>query len=194
MPDLDAAVRAQLTRFDLVDEELVKAWTTLIEPRRYARGQIVLQAGDHPTHCWIIMQGVCRYYYTTIDGRERNKAFFREDGLVGSMSALITRGPASFSIDVTEDSMLAATPLAPFRALTERFPVVDTFVYRLTAYILVRNERREAMLLTGDMKSRYRWVQEHEPWLLERVPQYQVASYLGMDPVSLSRLKHSQNR
>jgi len=50
------------------------------------------------------------------------------------------------------------------------------------------------MLLTGDMEARYRWVMEYEPWLLERVPQYQVASYLGMDPVSLSRLKQRKSR
>ncbi|MGQ0700813.1 MAG: Crp/Fnr family transcriptional regulator [Panacagrimonas sp.] len=194
MPDLLAATRAQLARFDIADEALAQAWADLIEPRQFARGKIVLQAGDVPTHCWIIMRGVCRYYYTSFDGRERNKAFFREGGLVGSMSAIFSRGPAPFSIDVSEDSLLGATPLAPFFALARRFPLLDTFVHRFTAYILMRNEQREAVLLTGDMETRYRWVQEHEPWLLERVPQYQVASYLGMDPVSLSRLKQKKAR
>ena len=52
-----------------------------------------------------------------------------------------------------------------------------------------RNEQREAMLLTCNAEQRYRWLLAHEPDLLQRVPQFHIASYLGIDAVSLSRLK-----
>ena len=53
----------------------------------------------------------------------------------------------------------------------------------------IRNERREALLLTCSAEERYQWLLEHEAYLLDRVPQFHIASYLGMDAVSLSRLK-----
>ena len=194
MPDLRAAVRAQLQRFELEDEALVKAWAGMTECRKFARGQILLQAGDTPRQFFLVLEGVGRQYYTTYQGRERNKAFFCEGGVLGSISAILTRGSAPFSVDVIEDSLLAVTPVEPFLALASRLPTIEILLHRFTSYILIRDEQREAILLTGDMEARYRWVMEYEPWLLERVPQYQVASYLGMDPVSLSRLKQGKSR
>ncbi|MCY1377798.1 hypothetical protein D9M69_653890 [compost metagenome] len=65
---------------------------------------------------------------------------------------------------------------------------------QVTQYIMLRNEAREALLLTCNSEERYRWLLEHEAWLLERVPQYQLASYLSMDAVSFSRIKSKLGR
>ncbi|MCY1516685.1 hypothetical protein D9M68_513330 [compost metagenome] len=64
----------------------------------------------------------------------------------------------------------------------------------MTRQIMLRNEDREALLLTSNNEQRYQWLLEHEAWLLDRVPQYQLASYLGMDPVSFSRIKRKLGR
>ncbi|MNG25859.1 hypothetical protein D3C84_1107700 [compost metagenome] len=82
-----------------------------------------------------------------------------------------------------------AVPLQTLSRQREQFPQLQGFVDKATREIMLRNEAREALLLTCNSEERYRWLLEHEAWLLERVPQYQLASYLSMDPVSLSRIK-----
>lgn len=182
-------IREFLAGLQIVDEDLVVAWSGISETRHFDKSRIVLHAGERPKHFHLVLEGVVRYYYSPDDGRERNKAFFHEGGLIGSLSAIYNDGPAPFSIDAVVPIRLVTTPVAPYLALIERCEGARTMLERYTSRLFIRNELREAMLLTRDMEGRYRWVVDHEPWLFDRVPQYQIASYLGMDPVSLSRLK-----
>jgi len=63
-------------------------------------------------------------------------------------------------------------------------------VQQIVQEVFLRNELRESILLTGNAEERYRWLEKNESWLLERgVSQFHLASYLGMDAVSLSRVK-----
>lgn len=116
--DLHAAVRAQLQRFELEDEAVVGAWARMTECRKFARDQILLRAGDPPTSFFLVLEGVGRHYYTTYEGRERNKAFFCEGGALGSISAILTRGSMPFSIDVIEDSLPSASKSLPRSAFS----------------------------------------------------------------------------
>lgn len=83
----------------------------------------------------------------------------------------------------------AESPLRrdPLNIRGEHNQEVERILSALARELFVRNEQREAILLTGNAEHRYLWVKTHEPWLLDRVAQYQLASYLGMEPVSLSR-------
>lgn len=183
------AIRRALLHHGIDDPALVAAWSAIMEVRRYAKGQAIVSAGDPVTHFQLVQSGLARFYYAAHDGKERNKAFGREGDFLGSMSAILAKGPSPFSIDALEDCQLIVTPLQAFFALDVRHPNAELFRHRFTAEKFARNEAREAVLLTRDMEGRYRWLQAHEAWLLERVPQYHIASYLGMDAVSLSRLK-----
>ena len=72
---------------------------------------------------------------------------------------------------------------------TELDPRMARLYRDLPAEAFIRNERREAVLLTCNAEQRYQWLLQHEPDLPERVAQFHIASYLGVDAVSLSRLK-----
>ena len=74
---------------------------------------------------------------------------------------------------------------------TRRF---KTWLNNYIREIMLRNEEREALLLTCNSEARYLWLLEHQRWLVERVPQYHLASYLGMEPASLSRIKKHLSR
>lgn len=68
-------------------------------------------------------------------------------------------------------------------------PAINALYIRLLSGAFIRNEQREAMLLTCNAEERYLWLAENEPQLLAQVPQFHIASYIGVDPVSLSRIK-----
>ena len=75
------------------------------------------------------------------------------------------------------------------RAATHESPQIANLYSDLLAEAFIRNEQREAVLLTCNAEQRYRWLLRHEPDLPNRVAQFHIASYLGIDAVSLSRLK-----
>ncbi len=153
------------------------------------RDQALLQTGTEQTHIYIILKGLVRYFYTSPNGKEWNKAFFHEQQIIGSLSALITQSPSRFTIAALESCELLATPVKIFTELGHQHPQAQHMQAKITEEMFLRNERREGILLTGNTEERYQWLQENEPWLLDRVPQYHLASYLSMDAVSFSRVK-----
>lgn len=187
-------LREMLAGFGVSDPELINALERVARLQEVAREQTIIHAGERPTHFYLILEGLARYYYLSPEGRQRNKAFFREGQLIGSLSAYLRQQPCSFHIAAVEPSLLAAIPLGLFDEQRQRHPQLQTLLDTVSRYILLRNEDREALLLTCNNEQRYRWLLEHEAWLPERVPQYQLASYLSMDAVSLSRIKRKLER
>ena len=164
-------------------------WVDDSRLRQLQRDEFLLHAGEQQNFLYFLDQGLLRYVYTSPVGKERNKAFFAGPQLVGAASAAISGCEAPFSIQALEDSTLLALPFDGLRRATHTEPEVAQLMISLLAAGFIRNEQREAMLLTCNAEQRYRWLQRHEPELLERLPQHHLASYIGVDAVSLSRLK-----
>jgi len=157
--------------------------------RSVAAGEHLVQQGDSNLNLFYVNSGLLRLYYTTPDGKERNKAFYAEGAMLGAVSAAIRQQPASFAIQAIENCQLVQAEFTGLFASAHQHPVTARTLIELLAGAFIRNESREAMLLTLNAEDRYQWLLQKEPHLLERVPQFHLASYIGIDPVSLSRLK-----
>jgi len=184
----DASVIKQLfSHYGIVNQtEMIQPWLDNLTEVQVTSGETLVRVGDQQDCVYLIVQGIVRYYYLLPDGKEWNKAFFCEGRLIGSLNALLTQAHCPFSIEALEDCTLYRIPIECF----DRLPHLSSIQQQLTQELFLRNESREAVLLTGDAEARYHWLEQHEPWLLKRsIPQYHLASYLGMDAVSLSRLK-----
>jgi CRP-like cAMP-binding protein len=128
-------------------------------------------------------------FYTTPDGKERNKAFYRAGQVTGPVSAAITASAAPFSIQCLEPTQAICFRYADLQRAAEHNAQIARLYRDMLAEAFIRNEQREAILLTCNAEQRYQWLLQHEPDLPERVAQLHVASYLGVDAVSLSRIK-----
>lgn len=187
--ELQQRLAPWLARWSLDSAGQVDAWLSALAPRRLAAEEFLLHAGDESDSLYLLETGLVRYFYLTPDGRERNKAFYREGQVIGPVSAVMQSGPAPFSIQCLEATELLGFRFADLLAATESSPPVARLYRELLAEAFIRNEQREAVLLTCSAEERYQWLLDNEAYLLQRVPQFHIASYLGMDAVSLSRLK-----
>ncbi|BAN46980.1 Crp/Fnr family transcriptional regulator [Metapseudomonas resinovorans] len=176
----------------MTDPALQDCLLQSLKLREVEREQLIIHAGERPSHFYVILSGVARYYYLSPEGRQWNKSFFREGQLIGSLSAHLKQQPCRYNIAAVERCRLAALPLSLFAQLGERFPQLVQMQELMVRRIMLRNEDREALLLTSNGEQRYQWLVENEPWLVQRVPQYHLASYLAMDPVTFSRVKRKR--
>ncbi|WP_157976520.1 Crp/Fnr family transcriptional regulator [Parahaliea mediterranea] len=184
-----AHLRNWLVQQGLTDTAPLSDWLAQARERSLARDEYLLRAGEQHHFLCFIDSGLLRLFYVSPEGKERNKAFYTDNHLVGPVSAAISDGPAPFSIQALEASNVLLLPYQPFVAASATHPAVAQLNIRLLSNAFVRNEQREAMLLTCNAEQRYRWLLAQEPELPERLPQHHIASYLGVDAVSLSRLK-----
>ena len=187
--DTDQLVAQWLEQRQICGVASSNSWLQGIVRKSFAADEFLVRAGDLGDNMYILLSGLVRLFYTTPDGRERNKAFYRSGQVTGPVSAAMTDSPAPFSIQVLEP---VDTLVFSYQSMTDAAQdnlSVALASRQLLAEAFRRNEQREAMLLTCNAEQRYRWLLEHEPDLPQRVAQFHIASYLGIDAVSLSRLK-----
>lgn len=166
------------------------AWWHGLPRRRLAKGEALLRAGDRPAHVWRIEQGLVRLYFLASDGTERNRSFQAEGQWIGAgMPLAADPGPSPFGIAALEVSIVVCVPLGDLRHLCSVDPRADALLQDMAAWTFQRQSRREAELLLLDAAQRYQSFLEEFRALANRIPLHQVASYIGITNVALSRLR-----
>ena len=168
-------------------------WQPLAEalrPRHLVRGEHFVQAGEHRPELALLLSGACRLYYPRPDGEERTTYFFFEHHLLGDYPGCLTGQPSRLSIQALTDTELVVFNYAVLRRLYEERPVYERFGRRLAEYHLLGTDARLVEQLLLSPEERYRaLLASGKTKILERIPQHLVANYLGITPVSLSRIR-----
>ncbi|OUR97567.1 hypothetical protein A9Q81_12890 [Gammaproteobacteria bacterium 42_54_T18] len=176
----------QLVTFPLDEWEMLRYHLTV----KTVNEKYTLQPiGEKSTKNFFLVKGLVRYYYLTPEGKELNKGFYSSNHMVGSLSAAILDEPCRFGIETLEPCVLVELDLVGLRSCSERNPAWQRLYLHSCEMMLIRNERREAELLTMNAKQRFQQFVRNFPDYLERIPQYHIASYLGVTPVALSKYK-----
>jgi len=163
---------------------------TLAKPTNLAKGEYFLKSGDTPTSLAFVYSGLLRAFTTDVEGREYNKIFFAEGSFPAAMVALLTGEPSRFAIECLEDCQLLEINHAAYRQLLHESDDLKLFHIRyLEQNWIIEKERREVELVQADATDRYLAFLQRHPGLQERLPQYHIASHLGITPTQLSRIR-----
>jgi len=158
-----------------------------------AKNELLLQANQAKGKFWFIAQGLVRNHYTTIDGKEFNKSFISAPSFCGAMSELVLGQASRFSIAALEPTIAIAIPSDWLRREKQHSPEIQRLSLDIAEQMALKKESREAELLLDDASTRYKTFIENNEELLERIPAYHIASYLGITEVALSRIKRNLN-
>lgn len=186
---IDQFLKSWLANRGVSDNTVFDPWLATMSLVPLEKDAFLVQAGEQSRHLYFIHRGLLRLYYTSAEGKERNKAFYGPGQVTGAVSAAIAGTAAPFSIQALEPSLTVRADFGQLYRPNHNQPELNRLAMELLADAFIRNEQREAMLLTCTAEQRYQWLCDHEPELLERLPQFHIASYIGVDAVSLSRLK-----
>jgi CRP-like cAMP-binding protein len=182
-------LRAFLARYAELTDEEIKDAATAIRPESLASGEFLVRAGQPSTTFGFVQKGLLRKFYTTAKGRELTRGFAVDGELVGVYAALLTSSPSQLSVQALEDCQLLMMDYSALQQLYARHPGWCTLGRRVAEQLFLEREEREFTLLTLSASERYDRFRHARPDIMERVPQYEIASYLGITPVSLSRIR-----
>jgi CRP-like cAMP-binding protein len=186
--DAEAIARRSISRFvQPTDEEWTDFYSRMRE-RFVKREEVYLQEGDVCKRIAFIVKGAFRMYYL-LDGEERCKDFQSEGSFTGSLYSFISKKPSLFSVAALEDSYVLEMSREDLAQLYDNYKVWDRFGRMYMEQLFLYKERREASLLFDSSKQRYIQLLNEQPLLLQRIPQKYLASYLGIKPESLSRIR-----
>lgn len=170
------------------------AQDALILAQQFTRRQLAAEehwivAGERNRTMCIVETGLMRVYYTDAQGRERNQHFYQEGEGFAPIAAIMTQEAVRYGVQALEPTTLWVADYDRLEALSEDYPDWTRIELNLIKAVFVKNAKHEAQLLLSDGARRYRWFCKEYPELLERLPQYHIAAFLGITPVSLSRLR-----
>lgn len=157
------------------------------------KGRHFIQIGDIEKQIAFIVKGLLRYYYITYEGDDVTKHFSVENEFASSYASLIYERPTAYGIIAEEDTLLLVMDRATYMAAILNEPIWERLARLYTEEIYALKEEREAALLTLDATERYKSFKLSFPNIESRLKQKHVATYLGIHPVSLSRLKRIEN-
>lgn len=166
----------------------------LLKPLTIRRGMLFCEV-DMPTRTLaFVIQGIFKVYYLTHDGRPFIRIFHSEGSPLADYGALLKGGVAEVTIEAIEDSKVVQIQYSDFVALYERHPSWQELGRKVAEEFMLIREKRERQLLTLDARGRYEEYLEEHRSNLNRIAQQDVASYIGITPVSLSRLAAARVR
>lgn len=151
------------------------------------KGTILLEEGQKTSNSYFVLKGCIRAYYV-IEGEEKTTNFYTElEGLTPHCA--INNAPSNYFISCVENSILAVSNADMSEEINRKFPKFDIMCKLLSEELLAKKQMDLDEFKTFSPEQRYLNLLQNKPDLVQRVPQHQLASYLGIKPQSLSRLK-----
>jgi CRP-like cAMP-binding protein len=167
-----------------------RKFAAIANERSMGKGEYFIREGQTPRKIAFVGKGLFRYFYIDRDGTEYTKNFILAGNFITAYSATIAQKPSVMFIEALEDSVVYEINYADWEELKDGHTCwKDLLIYFLERAFSIK-EKRERELLLLDAEQRYRVFKDEFPGLETRVKQHLIASYLGISPVSLSRLKN----
>ncbi len=150
----------------------------------HAKGHILFDQDNAPADVFILMHGLVKLVYITSEGDERIKSFIVDQGLFAAENGVL-----AFGAHTLEPSIVIRLPLQWVKEQVSREVDLQRAYSQFTDWVRQRKSRREQSLLCDSATERFRVMQTLEPDLVSRLPQGDVARYLGITPIAFSRIK-----
>jgi CRP-like cAMP-binding protein len=172
-----------------LDAESLEIFTSLFSVLKIKKSDFFAKKGEYSKKIAFVESGILRAFYSNDRGEEYNKTFFTEGSFVGAYSSLVSGEQNLIDIDCLTDCSLYVAEFQSITLLYDKYPKIERLARILAEYFFVRKEKREIELVTLEAKERYAIFQKEHPKLEQRIPQYHIASYLGITPTQLSRIR-----
>lgn len=183
-----SALRDFIARFINVSEEEWKLHRDVLSRRFLKKGEFLLREGEICDAVSFINKGSFRVS-SNVNDREVTHFFFFEGEYATDYESFLTRTPTRENIQAMEDSEVMNLNYANMQVLYEKIPAWQKYGRLMGEYVFLMASGRVKELFYYTPEELYLKLMKERPYIIERVPQHYIASYLGIQPESLSRIR-----
>jgi len=167
------------------EEEHIRSFLT---PKKLRKKQYLLQEGDVCKAIAFVEKGILREYLVD-NGGEHIVQFALEGWTISDLFSFLTGEPATYNIDALEDAEVVLISKSAHEELLLTQPKYETYMRLLVTNAYVALQRRLTSIISVPSDEQYTSFTQIYPDIVQRVPQHMIASYLGLTPETLSRVR-----
>lgn len=176
-----------LSKYIPITKELEEEISKIEFIKCFEKGEILLEEGKISNECYFIIKGCIRSYYIK-DGEEKTTEFYTEEQAV-TPSAYGNKIPSEYYLECIEDTIAGVGTPELETEMYQKFPQLESLNHALGEAIMAKYQNTFAEYKMGSPEERYLALLKNRPDLIQIAPQHQIASYLGIKPESLSRIR-----
>lgn len=172
------------------DKDLSKMLTETSKLTNFSCGESIQEAGHRTNYVCLVVSGLVRGFYIDEDGNDRTKCFSLKGEWCCSYN-YISDAPCPFFLEAEQDTVLARFHIHEIEKIKEKYPLLKKKIEELLSESMMKSEQRIYSFISLEAKERYLLLMKEQPELVKAAKQEHIASYLGITPSSLSRIKRS---
>ena len=181
-------LRASIARFITLTDDECCQFADLFYPRKLEKKQHWIKHGDVCKEIAFVVKGCIRTYYTK-NNAERTGQFFFENSWYTDYESRVTRQPVDLCVEALEPTELLLISFRDLEDLYEKNPKFDRVGRLMAENTTIHIRNRNSSLLNDSPEERYLKLLKERPKVIARVPQNIIASFLGIEPETLSRIR-----
>lgn len=176
------------SRFAVLTPEETEALLDSMLVKKFKKDSFLVQEGEVYEDTYFVVKGCVRQYKMTEDN-ERSTNFYTEGQWIISLTSFTDAKKSDSYLRCTEDTEVVIGNEASAQVLFQSFPRFETIARAVMETVFSVQQQQMELYLTHTPEQRYLHLLKTNPDLVQRVPQYHIASYLGIEPESLSRIR-----
>lgn len=179
-----------MSKFTSLNDEEQQGIVEGILIEEYKKGKVLLRQGEVATKCFFVLKGCVRQYSIDETGKEVTSNFYTEEQAVSIFNRHHQKIKSSaYTLVCLEDSILVVGDLNAEQDMLNKHTQLETMIRKMVEENLGEVQDELSLFIASNPEERYKALLQKRPHLVNRVPQHQLASYLGITPESLSRIK-----
>ena len=180
--------RAYLSRLTPIDDQEWALIKSSVKVQKLTKRQSFVSEGEVCRRVGFLLKGSMRYFYNH-DGKELTTFFFFEKAFVGVYQSFLSQKPSQANIEALEECELATFDYDTLQSVYRNYPKMQMLGRLIAEQLFIGTDERLTSLLLETAEERYRKLLHEQQRIVTRIPQHYIASYLGITPVSLSRIR-----
>lgn len=160
-----------------------------LQIEEYKKGTVLLRQGDVSLKCYFVLKGCVRQHSIDEAGKEVTSNFYTEEQTIANFNHHKQDKSSPHTLTCLEDCLVVVGDLHSEKGMYKKYSQLEEMTRQMIEYNFGEVQEELSLFIASTPEERYKSLLQKRPHLINRVPQYQLASYLGITPESLSRIK-----
>lgn len=176
-----------------LEDKTIKELQQLFRPEQLHKKDFFVKEGEYAKQIGFLKKGIIRAFFLNEKGKEYTKQFFTDSSIIGAYSSLVTKQPNKIAQQALTDCEILIANFSDIEKLYSKYHDLERLGRKIAEHYFLEKEQKEIEMALLDANKRYLIMREKFPTIETIVPQYHIASYLGISPTQLSRIRRKMS-